>query len=63
MDTEYIVVIENDWNGFMEEIERFLKDGWELQGGVSIAYDHEEDSSGDPFGLTYAQAVVRKHEQ
>jgi hypothetical protein len=58
---EYIIVVE--WESsleFTKEVNGLLQDGWKLQGGVSITYDHDKDINGNAFGTMFAQALVRE---
>tara|TARA_B100000963_G_C22292888_1_gene522191 strand:- start:76 stop:249 length:174 start_codon:yes stop_codon:yes gene_type:complete len=40
------------------EVKKFLKKGWKLQGGVSISISHKY---GDVRRTTYAQALVKTY--
>lgn len=47
----YFVVESNTKSGLTTEVERMLKEGWRLQGSVSIAIDQGQCS--------YAQALTK----
>jgi len=54
MNIEYRVVGSWDADDFERLVNNMLREGWRLQGGVSIAY------SGSPPYIAYVQAVVRQ---
>lgn len=54
--TEYRVIVKNGSYGLTEDVNYFLKEGWECLGGVSISYDEEMKV------LTYAQAIIKNYE-
>jgi hypothetical protein len=46
---QYTVITNNDLTAFIAQVNAALKNGWRLQGGVSVDFD----------GVTYNQAMVR----
>lgn len=53
---EYYLLTQTDFNSFVEEANKLLRDGWSLQGGASVSISETEH-----FKITlYAQAFVRK---
>ena len=48
----YIVVEEFSPNHLMKKVDEYIKQGYELQGGIFIAIT--------PNGRSYAQAIIRK---
>ena len=49
MKKRYVILQDHDHDRFEQTVERYLKDGWYCQSGVSIAYDEH--------GARYAQAM------
>ena len=50
--TEYRVILKQSSDGLIADINKFLEEGWECMGGVSISYNN----SGL---LTYDQAIIK----
>lgn len=50
---EYTVVKESYLLDFNEQVNRYLKNGWKLQGGVSVGFSRMES----PF---YCQAMIKE---
>lgn len=53
---DYTVVVKDDTIEFQKRIVELLAAGWELQGGVSIAFLEGDDYK----RLHYAQALVKR---
>jgi hypothetical protein len=51
---EYKVIVSWDIDSFEKEISNFLKQNWELVGGVSTSYNRPQ------FKFQYSQAMVKK---
>ena len=49
---KYSVIKKDDLEELIDMVESFLDDGWEAQGGVSIAYERT--------CITYAQAMIKR---
>ena len=61
--TKYKVVEGDDLNEFTEEIEGLIKNGWKLEGGVSIAkVPAEANSMIHVYYIYYAQAMTKYFE-
>lgn len=55
---EYII-LEANYSGHLEEqVDKYLKLGWELQGGVAILFRAGLENTDDRF--YYAQAMTKK---
>lgn len=52
----YRVLVANDSEDLDEKVNKYLADGWRLQGGVSVAMHIDEKES---LYERYAQAMVR----
>lgn len=58
---QYIIISHQDSERLAQEVNERLADGWELQGGVSVAqsvYLNRNDDS--CYDNTFAQAMTRK---
>lgn len=53
--TTYMVLEEGDANMLAREVDRMLRAGWQLQGGVSITTIEQD---GDTVKQWYAQAMI-----
>ena len=51
--TEYRVIVKENSHDLIVDINKFLKEGWECIGGVSIASDNGS--------ITYTQAIIKKY--
>ena len=58
---KYIVVTGFSEQEIIKEVEDHLKEGWDLQGGVSISITYDTDTSfnGPPMEEKFAQAMVK----
>lgn len=65
MSTEYMIVVEWEWNeivarnNFARAVNQHLSAGWQLQGGVSVAGVTATDGRG-MSKFVYAQAMTRE---
>lgn len=50
---DYMIVTSDCWLSLTTEVAKFLKQGWTLQGGVSVTTDSNDEQY-------WAQAMVRK---
>ena len=53
---EYKVITGSKQESLVERVNSFLKDGWVLQGGVSVTIVSEEE-------LLFAQAIVKPEKE
>lgn len=56
---EYKIIIEESPQDLEEQVNKYLADGWILQGGISISRSQNRVSGGFD-DLVYAQAMVKK---
>lgn len=56
MHTRYAVVLATDPSTLASQVEDLMKQGWEAQGGVSVAEIHDDDGA----ETQWAQAMVRR---
>lgn len=61
MPTVYSIVSDADLEFVEEEVNRLLDEGWQLAGGIAMAYKHEHSHTGKhvPGHLEYAQSLVK----
>lgn len=52
---KYVIITDTDCNKLAEKVQKHLKDGYELQGGVSTAHSPRENSQ-----IIYSQALTIK---
>lgn len=60
MKIEYVVLQGNSLDEIIAEVERFLAEGWELQGGISVAPFPDEVDGKFITCLVFHQALVRE---
>jgi hypothetical protein len=53
---DYTIVVEKDPIKFQEKVLALLADGWELQGGVSVALSESDDFK----YIIFTQALIKK---
>jgi len=57
-DVEYQTVQAYSANELDKKVNKFLKDGWDFQGGVATAYE-QHFAKGSPGAILYSQAMVK----
>ena len=58
---KYRILYDNDTHGLQKKVIEYLKDGWELSGGVSMGYNPKV--SGLALMFAFAQAVIKKDDE
>lgn len=57
---KYIIISDSEPEVVENRINELLEQGWQLAGGLSMAYKHEHTEHGHiPGHLVYAQALVK----
>jgi hypothetical protein len=57
---KYMVVTSNPLKNFLDEVERYIGDGWQPIGGISTQQIQELHQTGIPIsGIAFYQAMVK----